>query len=107
MAFLLKDSLGIRKRAGKYCWKHSGFSAHNQVRVAAEDSEGRRKLAGYMLRAPMAPEKLRYDTWRTKPSWHLIATDDKMIPPPAQRFMSKPAGSTVCRSQGQPLDLCI
>jgi hypothetical protein len=28
-------------------WRHSGgFSAHNQVRVAAEDREGRMKLAG-------------------------------------------------------------
>jgi hypothetical protein len=33
--------------------------------------------------------------WRTKPSWYLIATDDKMILPPAQRFMSKRAGSVV------------
>ena len=23
--------------------------------------------------------------WKTKPSWYLVATDDKMIPPPAQR----------------------
>ena len=33
--------------------------------------------------------------WKTKPSWYLVATQDKMIPPPAQRFMSKRAGSTV------------
>jgi len=33
--------------------------------------------------------------WKTKPSWYLIASDDRMIPPPAQRFMSKRAGSTV------------
>ena len=33
--------------------------------------------------------------WKTKPSWYLIATDDRMIPPPAQQFMSKRAGSTV------------
>src|SRR6476619_7580392 len=32
--------------------------------------------------------------WRSKPSWYLVVTDDKMIPPPAQRFMSKRAGST-------------
>jgi pimeloyl-ACP methyl ester carboxylesterase len=38
--------------------------------------------------------------WRTKPSWYLIATDDKMIPPPAQRFMSKRAGSTVVEVKG-------
>jgi pimeloyl-ACP methyl ester carboxylesterase len=33
--------------------------------------------------------------WKTKPSWYLVASDDKMIPPPAQRVMSKRAGSTV------------
>src|SRR5437667_1288351 len=26
--------------------------------------------------------------WKTKPSWYLLVTEDKMIPPPAQRFMS-------------------
>jgi hypothetical protein len=34
-------------------WRHCGFSAHNAVRVPAEDAKGRTKLAGYMLRAPM------------------------------------------------------
>jgi len=38
--------------------------------------------------------------WKTKPSWYLVATDDKMIPPPAQRFMSKRAGSTVVEVAG-------
>src|SRR6266478_4334725 len=38
--------------------------------------------------------------WRSKPSWYLVATDDKMIPPAAQRFMSKRAGSTVRESPG-------
>jgi len=38
--------------------------------------------------------------WRAKPSWYLIATDDKMIPPDAQRFMSKRAGSTVAEVKG-------
>jgi pimeloyl-ACP methyl ester carboxylesterase len=33
--------------------------------------------------------------WRTKPSWYLVATEDRMIPPPAQRSMSARAGSTV------------
>jgi pimeloyl-ACP methyl ester carboxylesterase len=32
--------------------------------------------------------------WRTKPSWYLIATDDREIPPAAQRAMSRRAGST-------------
>lgn len=38
--------------------------------------------------------------WKTKPSWYLVATDDKMIPPEAQRFMSKRAGSTVVEVAG-------
>lgn len=38
--------------------------------------------------------------WRTKPSWYLVATDDKMIPPPAQRAMSRRAGSTVVEVAG-------
>jgi pimeloyl-ACP methyl ester carboxylesterase len=38
--------------------------------------------------------------WKTKPSWYLVATDDKMIPPDAQRFMSKRAGSTVVEVAG-------
>ncbi len=33
--------------------------------------------------------------WRIKPSWYLLTTEDKMITPPAQRQMSKRAGSTV------------
>jgi pimeloyl-ACP methyl ester carboxylesterase len=33
--------------------------------------------------------------WRSKPSWYLVTTEDRMIPPPAQREMSKRAGSTV------------
>ncbi len=38
--------------------------------------------------------------WKTKPSWYLVATEDKMIPPPAQHFMSKRAGSTVIEVAG-------
>ena len=38
--------------------------------------------------------------WKSKPSWYLVATDDKMIPPPAQRQMSTRAGSTVTEVKG-------
>lgn len=38
--------------------------------------------------------------WRTKPSWYLVSTEDKMIPPDAQRAMSKRAGSTVVEVRG-------
>jgi pimeloyl-ACP methyl ester carboxylesterase len=38
--------------------------------------------------------------WRTKPSWYLVATDDRMIPPPAQRAMAERAGATVAEAAG-------
>jgi pimeloyl-ACP methyl ester carboxylesterase len=38
--------------------------------------------------------------WKTKPSWYLVATDDRMIPPDAQRAMSKRAGATVVEVKG-------
>jgi hypothetical protein len=38
--------------------------------------------------------------WRAKPSWYLVATEDKMIPPLAQRAMAGRAGSEVTEAAG-------
>ena len=38
--------------------------------------------------------------WRNKPSWYLVATDDKMIPPPAQQSMARRAGSATVEAKG-------
>jgi pimeloyl-ACP methyl ester carboxylesterase len=38
--------------------------------------------------------------WRSKPTWYLVSTEDRMIPPPAQRQMSARAGSTVTEAAG-------
>ena len=38
--------------------------------------------------------------WRSKPSWYLLTTEDRMIPPTAQRAMSARAGSTVTEAAG-------
>jgi pimeloyl-ACP methyl ester carboxylesterase len=38
--------------------------------------------------------------WKSKPSWYLVATEDKMIPPDAQRAMAKRAGATVVEAKG-------
>ena len=38
--------------------------------------------------------------WRSKPTHYLVATDDKMIPPPAQRQMAQRAGATVTEAPG-------
>jgi pimeloyl-ACP methyl ester carboxylesterase len=38
--------------------------------------------------------------WKTKPSFYLVATEDGMIPPPAQRMMAQRAGATVREAAG-------
>ena len=38
--------------------------------------------------------------WRGKPSWYLVAGDDLMTPPPAQRTMSARIGATVDEAAG-------
>src|SRR5919205_1664798 len=38
--------------------------------------------------------------WRSKPSWYLVTTEDRMIPPQHQRWMSERAGITVEEAAG-------
>jgi len=44
--------------------------------------------------------KIMEPAWKTKPSWYLLSTEDKMIPPDAQRMMSKRIGATVVEAKG-------
>jgi pimeloyl-ACP methyl ester carboxylesterase len=44
--------------------------------------------------------KVSEPAWKSKPSWYLVSTDDKMIPPEAQRAMAMRAGSTVVEVKG-------
>jgi hypothetical protein len=38
--------------------------------------------------------------WRSKPSWYLVATDDRMIPPPARGAMAERSGATTSEAPG-------
>ncbi len=38
--------------------------------------------------------------WRTKPSWYMVTTEDRMIPPSAQRAMAERAGASVTEAEG-------
>jgi len=44
--------------------------------------------------------KVTQPAWKVKPTYYLVATEDKMIPPEAQRFMSQRAGATVVEAKG-------
>jgi len=38
--------------------------------------------------------------WKAKPCWYLVTTEDRMIPPDAQRQMAKRAGATTVEVKG-------
>ena len=43
--------------------------------------------------------------WKTKPSYYLVASDDKMIPPPAQRKMAERAKAQVTEVPGTTVSI--
>ncbi len=43
------------------CWRHSGFSVHNGVRIARDDEKGRDAMAQYIIRNTFSLEKLTYN----------------------------------------------
>jgi len=44
--------------------------------------------------------KVTVPAWKSKPSHYLVAADDRMIPPPAQRQMAERAGALVSETPG-------
>ena len=58
--------------------------------TAASPSRAKATLARSPFGSPVSAP-----AWKTRPSWYLVATEDRTIPPPAQRLMSARAGSTV------------
>jgi hypothetical protein len=43
--------------------------------------------------------------WKTTPSWYLVGTADRVIPPAEQRFMAKRAGSTIVELRASHLPM--
>ncbi|HEY4023685.1 MAG TPA: alpha/beta hydrolase [Pseudonocardiaceae bacterium] len=81
--FLDKDKFH-ESFAGDLSAERAGFLADSQVPWGVE------ALAG----AVSEP------AWRANPSWYLVVTDDRMIPPPAQRAMAQRAGAAVVEVPG-------
>ena len=81
---------------------HDGFLFLDRSKFAASfAADVAPELAAFMAdsQVPWGVEALAgaisKPAWRTKPSWYLVTTDDKMIPAPAQRTMAQRAESKV------------
>src|ERR1700744_3696159 len=77
-----------------------GFLMLDQAKFAASfAADVKPELAAFMgkLQVPWGLDALNGEVtrpaWKSKPSWYLVATDDHMIPVPAQRMMANRAGA--------------
>jgi pimeloyl-ACP methyl ester carboxylesterase len=74
---------------------HSGFCAD----LSKEQADFM-----YASQVPLAASVFVYATgkpaWKIKPSWYIVGTEDKTIPPDAERFMGKRIGAKVTEIKG-------
>jgi pimeloyl-ACP methyl ester carboxylesterase len=84
-----------------------GFLMLDQAKFAAAfAADVKPELAEFMGKSqvPWGLEALNGEVtkpaWKSKPSWYLVATDDHMIPVPAQRMMANRAGAKVTDQAG-------
>ena len=68
---------------------HASFAADLPAEQAAFMADAQ---VPWNVAAPAAA--ITEASWRTKPSWYLVTTQDRMIPPPAQRTMAGRIGAT-------------
>lgn len=84
-----------------------GFLMLDQAKFAASfAADVKPELADFMAKSqvPWGLEALNGEVtkpaWKNKPSWYLVATDDHMIPVPAQRMMANRAGAKTTDQAG-------
>jgi pimeloyl-ACP methyl ester carboxylesterase len=86
-------------------WKDSGTAR----RKACSSNSGEKEQcddreAEYCSEVPWGVQAftgaVSQPAWKSKPSWYLVTTEDNMIPPDAQRAMSKRAGAKVVECKG-------
>lgn len=84
-----------------------GFAFFNkQAYVAAFAPDVGGELGAFMadsqvpiaIAAGTAP--ITIASWKTKPSWYLVCTDDQIIPPHVQRSMAQRANATIAEAKG-------
>jgi pimeloyl-ACP methyl ester carboxylesterase len=68
----------------------SAFAQHASAEQAALLAATQRPISVACIQ-----EKSPRPAWRSKPSWYLLAEEDRMIPPNTQRFMAERMGARI------------
>ena len=89
---------------GKLCGQQAGFNLHAQTKVAANDKKGRENLCKYILRPPLANDRLRDPRRQNRQArlqealdgWHLVGRPCAARPH-CQASRDHPSSSSPCR----------
>ncbi|HTW63077.1 MAG TPA: alpha/beta hydrolase [Bryobacteraceae bacterium] len=76
-------------------WMPSGGFAHAVAHKAALDETTILEAVQRPIALKCIQEKAPAPAWKTKPSWFLIAEEDRMIAPETQRYMAERMGATI------------
>ena len=86
---------------------HDGFLMLDRAKFAASfAADVNPELASFMANSQVPwglnalNGKVTEPAWKSKKSWYLVSTEDKMIPPAAQMFMAKRANATISEAAG-------
>ena len=78
-------------------WMPEGGFAHAVAHKASPDQTAILKAVQRPIAAKCLQEKAPVPTWKTKPSWFLLAEEDRMILAETQRHMAERMGAKIRR----------
>ena len=76
-------------------WMPEGAFAHGIAHRALADEAAILQAVQRPIALKCVQEKAPAPGWKTKPSWFLLAEQDRMIAPETQRFMAERMGATI------------
>jgi pimeloyl-ACP methyl ester carboxylesterase len=76
-------------------WMPEGAFARGIAHKASADEAAILQAVQRPIALKCVQEKAPLPGWKTKPSWFLVAEQDRMIAPETQRFMAERMGATI------------
>jgi pimeloyl-ACP methyl ester carboxylesterase len=78
-----------------FIWMPEGGFAHAVAHRASPDEATTLEAAQRPIAVKCIQEKASRPAWKTKPSWFLLAEQDRMIAPDTQRYMAERMGAKI------------
>lgn len=85
----------LQPDAHGFIWMPAGGFAHAVAHNASPEQTTILETVQRPIAVKCIQEKASVPAWKTKPSWFLLAEEDRMIPPETQRYMAERMGANI------------